>query len=217
MAEEIKEELKEEKTIKVSAKTILEMQEKMAEQDRKIADMEAKGAGIEEILAKSAEAGDTPKLREKKSFEPKFRTVRLRKYPIAGDPENLGYIIGWTNRGAYQTVDRSGVSPQIVDMIDVVFLGQEKNAEGKIKAEAIRLLDLYNKGHQVHCKILETKREEIKTPTGEEIDVTVFDPAHGLVATGDKIDGFIVNSEIKYKLKVPGVDDEVWIDSVFCN
>ena len=192
MAEEIKEELKEEKTIKVSAKTILEMQEKMAEQDRKIADMEAKGAGIEEILAKSAEAGDTPKLREKKSFEPKFRTVRLRKYPIAGDPENLGYIIGWTNRGAYQTVDRSGVAPQIVDMIDVVFLGQEKNAEGKIKAEAIRLLDLYNKGHQVHCKILETKREEIKTPTGEEIDVTVFDPAHGLVATGDKIDGFVV-------------------------
>ena len=217
MAEEIKEELKEEKTIKVSAKTILEMQEKMAEQDRKIADMEAKGAGIEEILAKSAEAGDTPKLREKKSFEPKFRTVRLRKYPIAGDPENLGYIIGWTNRGAYQTVDRSGVSPQIVDMIDVVFLGQEKNAEGKIKAEAIRLLDLYNKGHQVHCKILETKREEIKTPTGEEIDVTVFDPAHGLMATGDKIDGWVAQSEIKYKLQVPGVEDAVWIDANFCN
>ena len=217
MAEDIKEEPKEDKKVTVSAKTILAMQEQMAAMEQKLADQDAKNAGIEEILAKTAEAGTEPKLREKKNFEPKFRTVRLRKFPIGGDIENQGYIVGWTNRGAYQVVDKSGVSPQIVDMIDVVFLGQERNEEGKIKAEQIRLLDLFNKGQQVHCKILETKREEIKTPTGEEIDVTVFDPAHGLVATGDKIDGFIVNSEIKYKLKVPGVDDEVWIDSVFCN
>ena len=205
------------KTVEVPVETLTKMQEQMAQMEQKIADQEAKSAGIEEIMSKAAEAGDTPKLREKKSFEPKFRTVRLRKYPIAGDPENLGYIIGWTNRGAYQTVDRSGVSPQIVDMIDVVFLGQEKNAEGKIKAEAIRLLDLYNKGHQVHCKILEQKREDIKTPTGEEIDVTVFDPAHGLVATGDKIDGFVVSSEVKMKLQVPGVDEPLWIDGTFVN
>ena len=215
MAEDIKKE--EEKKVTVSAKTLLAIQEKMAEQDRKIADMEAKNAGIEEIMAKSAEAGTEPKLREKKNFEPKFRTVRLRKYPIAGDIENQGYIIGWTSRGAYQTVDRSGVRPETVDMIDVIFLGQERNAEGKIKAESIKLLDLYNKGQQVHCKILEQKKEDIKVPTGEEIDVTVFDPAHGLVATGDKIDGYIVNSEIKYKLQIPGVEGETWIDSVFCN
>jgi len=211
------EETKEDKKVTVSAKTLLQMQEQMAQMEQKLADQEAKSAGIEEIMSKAAEAGTEPKLREKKNFEPKFRTVRLRKYPIAGDIDNQGYIVGWTSRGAYQTVDRSGVRPETVDMIDVVFLGQERNAEGKIKAESIKLLDLYNNGHQVHCKILEQKREEIKTPTGEEIDVTVFDPAHGLMATGDKIDGFIVNSEIKYKLQIPGVEEPLWIDATFCN
>lgn len=205
------------KTVEVPVETLTKMQEQMAQMEQKIADQEAKSAGIEEIMSKAAEAGDQPKLREKKNFEPKFRTVRLRKYPIAGDIENMGYIIGWTNRGAYQTVDRSGIAPQVVDMIDVVFLGQEKNEEGKIKAEAVRLLDLYNKGQQVHCKILEQKKENIKVPTGEEIDVTVFDPAHGLVATGDKVDGYVVTSEIKYRLQVPGVEGDLWIDSVFCN
>lgn len=205
------------KIIEVPADTLVKMQEEMAELQRKVADNEAKSAGIEELMSKAAEVGSEPKLREKKNFEPKFRTVRLRKYPIAGDIENPGYIVGWTSRGAYQSVDKTGISPQIVDMIDVVFLGQERNEDGKIKAESIKLLDLYNRGQQVHCKILETKREEIKTPTGEEIDVTVFDPAHGLMATGEKVDGYIVNSEIKYKLQVPGVDEQVWIDSVFCN
>ena len=108
------------------------MQEQMAALEQKVADQDAKNAGIEEILAKTAEAGTEPKLREKKNFEPKFRTVRLRKYPIGGEIENQGYIVGWTNRGAYQVVDKSGVSPQIVDMSDVVFLGQERNEDGKI-------------------------------------------------------------------------------------
>lgn len=211
------EEKKEKKLVEVPAETLLAMQEQMAAMEQKIADNEAKSAGIEEILAKTAEAGTEPKLREKKNFEPKFRTVRLRKYPIGGDIENLGYVIGWTNRGAYQVVDRSGVSPQVVDMIDIVFLGQERNEKGKIKAESVKLLDLYNNGQQVHCKIIEQKREEIKTPTGEEIDITVFDPAHGLTSTGEKIDGFVVESEIKYKLQVPGVDEPIWIDASFVN
>jgi len=204
------------KTIEVPSDVLLKMQEQMAEMERKLVDQEAKSAGIEEILAKTPENTE-PKLREKKSFEPKFRTVRLRKYPIAGDVENLGYVVGWTNRGAYQVVDRTGLTPQTVDMLDVIFLGQEKNKEGKIKAESIKLLDLFNRGQQVHCKILEQKREEVKIPTGEEIDVTIFDPAHGLVSTGDKIDGWIINSEIKYKIQVPGVDKPLWIDSIFCN
>ena len=76
---------------------------------------------------------------------------------------------------------------------------------------------MYNKGQQVHCKILEQKKEDIKVPTGEEIDVTVFDPAHGLVATGDKIDGYIVNSTQKFKLQVPGVEEPIWIDGTFVN
>lgn len=205
------------KTVEVPEDILVKMQESMAEMERKLADSDAKIEGIKELSAASAEAPNEPKLREKKSFEPKFRTVRLRKYPIAGDINNMGYIVGWTNRGAYQVVDRSGITPEKVDMIDVIFYGQEKNENGKIKAEAIKLLDLYNNGLQIHCKILEQKREDVKVPTGEEIDVTIFDPAHGLVATGDKIDGWVCASEIKMKLQVPGIQDPVWIDSCFCN
>ena len=212
-----KEEIKKPKMVEVPVETLVKLQEQLAELERKQVDQEAKNAGIEEILAKGAEASTEPKLREKKSFEPKFRTVRLRKYPIAGDIENLGYIVGWTDRGAYQAIDKTGVTPQTVDMLDVIFYGQEKNAEGKIKAEAIKLIDLYNNGKQVHCKILEQKKEEVKVPTGEEIDVTIFDPAHGLVSTGDKIDGWVASSEIKMKLQVPGVAEPVWIDSTFVN
>jgi len=208
---------KKKKTVEVPADALAAMQEQMAALELKVAEQENKNAGIEELLSKGAEASTEPKLREKKSFEPKFRTVRLRKYPIAGDIENLGYIVGWTNRGAYQVVDRSGVAPATVDMLDIIFYGQEKTADGKIKAEAVKLLDLFNNGRQVHCKILDQKKEEIKTPTGEEIDVTIFDPAHGLVSTGDKIDGWVASSEVKFKLQVPGIDEPVWIDSVFCN
>lgn len=215
------EEKKEEKKVEVPLKILTDMQEQMAEMERKLEDEAGKRAGLEELLAKSTDVSATgePKLREKKSFEPKFRTVRLRKYPIAGDDTNLGYVIGWTNKGAYQEVDRTGVSPQIVDYIDIVFLGKERDEKTKnIKAEKVKLLDFMNKGDQVHCKILETKREDnIKVPTGEEIDVTVFDPAHGLVQTGDKIDGYITYSEIKYKVQIPGQAEGVWVDSTYCN
>ncbi len=211
------EEEKKVKMTEVPTEVLVKMQEQMAELERKAAEQEAKTAGMEEIFSKGAEGPLEPKLRTKKNFEPKFRTVRLRKYSIAGDIDNLGYVIGWTSRGAYEVVDRSGTSPQIVNMIDVIFYGQEKNKDGKIKAESIKLLDLLNNGKQIHCKILEEKREKIEVPTGEEIDVTVFDPAHGLISTGEKVDGIVAYSEIKYKLQVPGIDQPIWIDSTFCN
>lgn len=208
---------KEEKTIEVPEALLVGMQEQMAELERKVAEGEAKNAGIEEILAKGVPTNEEQKLREKKSFEPKFRTVRMRKYPIAGDDTNLGWVVGWTNKGAYQEVDRTGMSPQIVDYIDIIFLGQEKTEEGKIKAEKVRLLDLMNKGQQVHCKIVETKREDIPVPTGEEIDVSVFDPQHGLISTGEKVDGYSVFSDIKHKIQIPGVAEAVWVDSLYAN
>lgn len=206
----------EEDVVEVPLSLLTKMQEQMAELERKVEEGEAKNAGIEELLAKGVSAEGETKLREKKSFEPKFRTVRIRKYPKAGGPE-LGYVIGWTNKGAYQEVDRSGVSPQIVDYIDVIFLGDEKTKEGKIKAEKIKLLDLFNFGVQVHCKIVNTKRNDEKIPTGEEIDVTVFDPQHGLVSTGDKIDGYVTMSDIQYTIQIPGVTGDVVVDGTFVN
>lgn len=211
-----KDDIKKEEKIEVPVSVITEMQEKMAEMEKKIADSESKTAGLEEIVGKNASTNDDLKIREKKNFEPKFRTVRIRKYPIAGDDNNMGYVVGWTNKGAYQEVDRNGISPQIVDFIDVIYLGQEKTSEGKIKAEKIRLLDFLNRGVQVHCKIIDSSREEIKVPTGEEINVSIFDPAHGLITTGDTIDGWTAYSDIKYKVQIPGVGEH-WIDSLYAN
>lgn len=180
----------------------------------------AKRAGLEEMMASMSTApttGEQKGLREKKNFEPKFRTVRIRKFPIAGDVENMGYIVGWTNRGAYHKIVQTGMGPREVNFIDVLFLGKERNAEGKLQAESIQLLDLINKGEQVVCKIIKTEREDNKVPTGEEIDTTTWDPQHGLVMTGDKIDGYVVESDIKYTIQVPGVAEPIIIDAKFCN
>lgn len=206
-----------EKTITVPEKTLVEIQERMAQMEREVEEGKARSAGLEAMLDKGATPEGQPKIREKKNFEPKFRTVRIRKYPIAGDVENQGYVVGWTSQGAYQQVDRTGISPQIVDFIDIIFLGQEKTEEGKIKAERVKLLDLMNQGIQVNCKIVETFKETKDVPTGEEISVQVFDPKHGLVATGEIIDGFTSYSEIKYKIQIPGVAEPVLIDSLYCN
>ena len=207
----------EEEKVPVPMSQLVKLQEDLASMERAREEDRAKIAGLEEMFAKGAGTDAEPKLREKKNFEPKFRTVRIRKYPIAGDFNNQGYIVGWTNRGAYQEVDRNGVTAQVVDFIDVIFLGQEKTPEGKIKAEKIRLLDLYNKGTQVFCKIVKVEEKKHDTPTGETIMVNTFDPKHGLVATGEEIDGYVSHSDLKYTIQIPGVDVETVIDSVYVN
>jgi len=206
-----------EKTIEVSEKSLLAMQEKMAEMERQREEDRSKMAGLEELFSKGATPVGEGKLREKKNFEPAFRTVRIRKYPIAGDYENLGYVIGWDHRGAYQEVDRTGVTPQVLDFINIFFLGKERGENGKLKAEKVKLLDLMNNSVQVHCKILETKKNIIKVPTGEEIDVSVFDPQHGLVSTGDRVDGYFTQSEVKYTISIPGIDKPVEVGGEFVN
>lgn len=205
---------KKENVVEVPLKLLTEMQEQLASQEKRLVDAEAKNAGLAELMNR-ADTTEAPKLREKRNFEPKFHTVRLRKFPKAGGDE-LHYVKGWTNKGAYQEVDRTGVSPQIVDFIDIIYLGDETTKDGKIKAEKVRLLDFLNKGQQVHCKILEHKTETLKVPTGEEIDVTLFDPQHGMISTGDKIDGYVVQTETKFKVNIPG-HGEAWIDAEFVN
>jgi hypothetical protein len=195
-----------------------DIQTRLNEAEIAVEQANARTAGLEEMLAasKGADALGEKKLREKKNYEPKFRTVRLRKFPIAGDITNPGYVIGWTKRGAYQEVDRTGVSPQVVDYIDIIFLGHEKTAEGKLQAEKVRLLDLLNKGEQVNVKILKTVREDIAYPTGEEIHVTSWDPQHGLVDTGETVDGFYKMSDITYTVDIPGTG-AVEINGEFVN
>lgn len=202
--------------VEVPLKVLTDLQEKMLRMEKDREEDKGKIASLEEI-ANAAEPVGEKKLREKKSFEPAFRTVRLRRYPIAGDVTDLGYVVGWSNRGAYQEVDRSGISPQFVDYIEVAFLGKERSKEGKLSYEKIRLLDLLNKGEQVHCKILERTTENVVVETGEEINVSIWDPQHGLVQTGDVIDGYTTHSEIRLKLQIPGVSEPAWVDATYCN
>lgn len=208
---------KDKDVVEVPLKALTEMQEKMAEFERRDEENRGKIAGLEELFSTKPEAEGASGIRKKNDYQPKFRTVRLRKYPIAGDFDNQGYIVGWTNRGAYQEVDRTGVSPQVVDYIDVIFLGQEKTKDGKIKAEKIKLLDMLNKGVQVHCKIVKMEKDVREIPTGEELSVNVWNDKHGLVSTGETIDGYIIQSEIMYTIQIPGVEGTIDIDGVFVN
>lgn len=203
----------------VDSKMLTTVMEQMADLEKKVADSNAKNQGLEELFTQATGDKDpsgNKRLREKKNFEPAFRTVRVRKYPIMGDIENMGYVIGWTDRGAHQKVDRTGVSPQIVDFIDVVFLGHEKDENGKLKAEEIPLLSLLN-APQIHCKILEVKVNPEKVPTGEEISISVFDPKHGLVSTGEIIDGWVAFTNRSYVIQIPGIADPVTVDEKFLN
>lgn len=205
--------------VEVPVKVLTEMQEQMAKMEREAIERDARYAGVEAMLAESQAAnteGPGKKLRERKTFEPAFRYLRLRKFPIAGDHENLGIVVGWNNRGAYQEVDVSGVTRQIVDYIDIAFLGQERSKEGKLKYEKVKLLDLLNNSFQESYKIVDTKVSPEKVPTNEEIDITVFDPAHGMVATGEKIDGYTMFTNRSYLVAIPGHED-TWIDEKFAN
>lgn len=206
----------EQKMVQVPQEDLTKVFEKLAEFERNAENDRAKIAGLEILAEKGSDASPEDTIKKRKNYEPAFRTVRIRKYPIAGDFNNLGYVVGWTDRGAYQKVDTSGVSKVLVDYIDIVFLGKERNAEGKLQAESVPLLDLLNKGVQVHCKIVSKKVEYVEVPTGEEIDITTWDPQHGLVATGDKVDGYYAYSDIKYTIDIPGVGPYE-IDGEFVN
>lgn len=204
----------------VSQKTLTGILEQVAALEKARVDDSARFAGIEEMVAaeKGAETvGGESKLREKKNYEPAFRTVRIRKYPIGGDHENMGYVVGWSNRGAYQKVDRTGVTPQVIDYLDIFFLGHERDTDGKLQAEAVPLLSFLNDGVPVHCKIIETKNFPRKEPTGEEINVTMFDPQHGLMQTGDVIDGYVGYTDRKFVIQIPGVDGTTEIDEKYIN
>lgn len=224
--------------VAVPSKVLAEILEKQATMEQQIADGEAKREGMEAMFAEQSnvDTNGEKKLRVRKNFEPAFRTVGIKKYPIAGDVENLGYVIGWTNRGAYQKVDKTGVAPVIVDYIDIFYLGKEHNAEGKLEAESVPLLSLIN-ATEVNCKVIDIKDENgntnkpmyvpelnpesrpglRKVPTGEEIHVTTFDPKHGLIETGDVIDGWVGFTDRTYVIQIPGIAEAVEIDEKYVN
>ena len=210
---------KEEKevSIKVPASLLQEMQAQIAALEIKANESAARADGLEKIISEGDKATGGDTLKMKKDFEPKFNTVRLRKYPIAGDVTNLGIVSGWSNRGAYEEVDRNGVSPVIVNFLDICFLDHEKNAKGVLQFEKVKLTDLFNKGVQETYKVLDRKVTPNIVPTGEEINVTIFDPAHGMISTGDKVDGYTAYSDTKIKVAIPGKPDGIWFGAEFLN
>lgn len=201
----------------VDQATLARVMEQASNAERTAAEATAKAAGLEALFNEQSTADTTggKKLRERKNFEPPFRTVGIKKYPIKGDIEKLGHVVGWTNRGAYQKVDKSGVAPVIVDFIDIVFLEVGK-VDGVLQAESVPLLSLIN-AEEVICKILETKNKPRKEPTGEEINVTTFDPKHGMVETGDIIDGWVGFTDTSFVIQIPGVVESVEVDSRYVN
>lgn len=208
---------KEEVMVPVPQSVLEKLQSDMLALEQKVEEGEARNAGLEELFNSQAEAsGEKTGLKKRKDFTPKFRTVRVRKYPIAGDITNMGVVTGWSDRGAYQEVDGTGITRQYVDFIDIFFHGQEKTKNGKTKAEKIKLLDLINNGPQITCKILEVKKEEKVVETGEEIGVSTFDPQHGMISTGETVDGYWTYSDTQVKVDVPGVGI-IWLDAKFVN
>jgi len=185
-----------------------------------------KMAGLEEMFASESSKKGEPGLREKTDHEPKFRTVRLRKYSVSGEPSEAEFVVGWTKRGAYRKAVDTGIGKEWVDYIDLIFLGKSD------KAVSVPLLEYLNRGEQIHCKVLDMKdykgqsfkptypatgQGERKVATGEEVFVTVWDPKHGLVSTGEKIDSWVGFTDLVMTLQVPGHTDPVEISDMFVN
>lgn len=199
--------------------------ESVAELERQREEDKGRMAGIEALMAADGK-DDSPTgekgLRMRKNYEPAFRTVRIRQYPIAGDFENLGYVVGWSNRGAYSKVVDTGVQKEKVDYIDIMFLDPEtgearRSAEGVLQAEAVPLLSFLNDGVQKHCKIVSVDKNDRLEPTGEEIKVVEFDPAHGMMETGETIDGYVGFTDRTFTIQIAGIAKNVVVDEKYCN
>ncbi|MBK3666181.1 hypothetical protein JJE66_33790 [Bradyrhizobium diazoefficiens] len=206
---------KDKKTVEVPQAQLTEIMEKLSSLEIANADKDAKIAGLMAATETAAPVGETP-LRQKKTFEPAFRVVRLKKIPFNGDPEDKRIVVGWTKRGSYQKVDRSGVAPELVDYMQVIFLGHEKDADGNMQAFEVRTLDLYN-AESVVCKIEKESINRHKEPTGEVIPVVIYDPKHGNVLTGEHVDGWTEEFDNTLAISIPGVKDPVVISSKFAN
>lgn len=218
----------------VDQKTLSAILEKQALMETDLENEKLKRVGLEELFA--AESGKTtePGLREKKNTEPTFRTVNLRKYDPtnSGDPDKEDFIIGWTPRGAYRKgVDNGLGGKEFVEFLDVIFLNSEKK-DGKVQAVSVPALDVMNSGHRVACRVLDIKdykgnsfkptypptgQAERKVATGEEISITTWDPKHGLVDSGEIIDGWVAFSNLTFLVQIPGRAEPYEIDQRFVN
>jgi hypothetical protein len=204
--------------IQVSAKTLREIQQQMKQNEIDKENNRLRMAGLEQMIedSKGPATDGQPRLREKKDNTPKFRTVRLHKMPMAGDVTNEGIVIGWSNRGAYQKIDKTGVAPVVVDHLDVFFLDHERNADGVLQAETVTLQSFLD-SPTIICKIQKMDRTERKVPTGEEIQAMTYDEKHGMVSTGEIVDGFVGFTDTVYTIEVPGRTEPVEIDAMFVN
>jgi len=203
-------EKEEDKAVSVPSSVLADIQKRMTDLEIAAESKDGIIEGLKTMLEEKADSKGDEKLRKRRDFTPKFRTVKMRRYPVNGDPAKLDYVIGWTDRGAFEEVDRSGLSPQMVNYMEIIFMTQPK------KAEKVKILDLLNRGIQVSCKVAEEKRRVKEVPTGEEISVSMFDPQHGMISTGEVVDGMTTYHDTDYLIEIPG-SDPVWINGKFLN
>lgn len=193
------------KTVEVPVDLLKEMQEK-------IAALEARDT-VNAVMEGKKD------IRELESLEAKFKQkkIRLRKVRILNDKneDKGGIVIGWTARGAYEVVDKSGPNAVNVNMMDVFFLGGPKD-----KPTTITLKTLMS-GEEIWCDEVSRDVQIKKHKTGEEIEVMEWDTKTGRgnnqISTGVIIDGYYAIPEGTMALKVPGQEEPVIIDIRFAN
>lgn len=195
------------KKIEVDESLLLDMQ-------KQIKDLEARTLAAETAALVTAVAEGKKDIREIESLTERFKLkeLTLRKLSITGadGKDKGGIVIGWTPRGAYEVVDKSGANAVLVNMMDVFFLG------GSDKPTTIKASDLV-KGERIKCKEISRDMQVVKHKTGEEIEVSEFKTEHGLVATGTIIDGYYAQPEGTYTVSIPEHDKPVTINQMFFN
>ena len=152
-------------------------------------------------------------IRELESLEERFKTKKyyLRKIKIVDDKgeDHGGIVVGWTDRGAYEVVDKSGVSAIMVNYMDVFLL--RKKTPVTVKAMTVK------DGERIECTEVSRDIKIHKHKTGEEIEVMEWDEKHGHLSTGTMIDGYYATPEGTITVSIPGIAEPYTINQKYLN
>lgn len=167
----------------------------------------ASTASLDEV--KAIESG-TADIREIENIEEKWKkapkVMHLRSVAME-DPKTKQVVnkvvVGWTKRGCYVKVKDHPNEPETL-MYDVYFYGDKE----PVAITAKKFLD----SPRIKCMEIGRDITVKKYKTGEELEVTEFDPKHGLKSTGTIIDGYYATPEGTYALKVPGINEPVVVN-----
>lgn len=193
---------KEPKKIEVDESVLTDLMAQLASQKRDIDSLNAKAliSDVEEGKKGLREVEDAAAKYAKAPHEYSLRMVSMAD--TKGN-ETKKLVIGWTAKGCYVKVKDHPNEPETL-MYDVLFYGDEKAVPITAKK--------FKDGERIKCVEVSRDIKLEKHATGEEMEVTQFDPKHGMTATGIIIDGFDQRPEGTYTLQVPGFPDPITVN-----